>query len=101
MYEMIGITISESIYYLPPHSDRTDPCVLPTSHSSGIWNIFSKGKSDRNGQLHNKENRVQSVDKLVLPQGKFKKTPWSPCIRGKLVHVSAIVLLQCDFHKFQ
>ena len=101
MYEMTGITISESIYYLPRYSDKTDPCVLPTSHSSGIWNIFSRGKSDWGGQLHTKLNRVQSVDKLVLPPGKFKKYLWSPCIRGKLVHVSAIVPLQCGFHKFQ
>ena len=98
---MTGIMISDSIYCLPPHSDRTDPCVLPTSHSSGMWNIFCRGKSDGGGQLHTKVNRVQSVDKLVLPQGKFKKTLWSPCIRGKLVHVSAIVLLQCGFHKFR
>jgi len=102
---MTGITISESIYYLPRCSDITDPCVLPTSHSSGIWNIFSRGKSDRDWLLHTKVNRVQSADKLVFPQGKFKKTLWSTCIRGKIstylpLSCYSVVFVSSDYKRY-
>ena len=98
MYKMTDITISKTIYSLPRCSDRTDPSALPSSHSSDIWYIFCRDKSDWGVQLHTKVNGVQSDDTLFLPQGKFKKTLWSPCIRGKLAHVSAIVVLQSGFH---